>query len=162
MDAVWIIAGSLVLIIGLLGCIVPGLPGPPIAWFALPILRLHSNPEVHPSGRTLLIYGIAVAIITLLDYYLPIWGTKRFGGTRAGKVGSIIGLVLGMLVPVFGPLTIIIGPFAGAVIGEILAGQHEQTAWRSGLGSFIGFLGGTLIKFAAAFLIIFKFVKLLI
>jgi len=162
LDFVWIILGSILLLVGLLGCIVPGLPGPPIAWFSLPLLRLHSDPSVHPDSRVLLIYGVAVAVITVLDYYLPIWGTKRFGGTRAGKIGSIIGLVLGMVVPVFGPITIIIGPFAGAVIGEILAGQSEKTAFRSGIGSFLGFLGGTLIKFAVTILVIFKFVTLLI
>ena len=162
MDFVWIILGSLILFVGLIGCIVPGLPGPPIAWFALPVLRLHSDPTVHPDSRVLLIYGIAVTVITVLDYYLPIWGTKRFGGTRAGKVGSIIGLVLGMLVPIFGPITIILGPFAGAVIWEILAGQSEQTALRSGIGSFLGFVGGMLIKFAVTILVIVKFVTLLL
>jgi len=160
-DIVWIVLGALLLLVGLIGCIIPGLPGPPIAWIALPLLRLHSSFDVHPSNRTLIIYGIAVTAITALDYFLPIWGTKKFGGTKAGKNGSIIGLIAGMFIPIFGPLTIIIGPFAGAVIGELLAGQDNRTALSSGLGSFLGFMGGTLLKLAACGLIIFEFVKLL-
>ncbi|MCB9245512.1 MAG: DUF456 domain-containing protein [Flavobacteriales bacterium] len=161
MDVLILIGSVVLLLLGLAGCIVPGLPGPPIAWIALPLLRLHSNTEIHPENNTLLIYGFAVLLITVLDYYLPIWGTRRYGGTNAGKRGSIVGLILGLFVPVFGPLTIILGPFAGAVIGELIGGSDEHTAWRSGLGTFIGFMAGTLIKIAICFLIIAKFVGLL-
>jgi len=160
MDIVLIVGASLLLILGILGCIIPGIPGPPIAWLALPLMNLHSNQAVHPEGKTLLIYGIAVTVITLLDYMLPIWGTKKFGGTKAGKTGSIIGLFGGIFVPVFGPLTLIIGPFLGAVVGELIAGQDQKTALKSGLGSFLGFLGGTLLKFAITGMLLVKFIKL--
>jgi len=162
MDVIVIIGASILIILGIVGCIIPGLPGPPIAWFAFPLMRLHSVEAFHPDGKTMLIYGIAVAAITLLDYFLPIWGTKKFGGTKAGKRGSIIGLLAGLFVPIFGPLTIIIGPFAGAVIGELLTGQNQKTAWRSGLGSFLGFLGGTLLKFVITGMILVKFIKLVL
>lgn len=149
------------LFVGIAGCIVPGLPGPPVAWFALPLLRLHSNTDIHPNNNVLLIYGTAVLLITVLDYYLPIWGTKKFGGTKAGKRGSIIGLILGLFVPVFGPLTIIIGPFAGAVVGELLSGQSEHTAWKSGVGAFVGFMAGTMVKLAVCALILVKCILLI-
>lgn len=162
MDILIVSGGVVLLIIGILGCVLPGLPGPPFAFFSLLILKLHSNPLVEPSAKTLLIFGISALLITVIDYMLPIWGTKKFGGSKAGKNGSIIGLVVGLFIPVFGPFTIMIGPFAGAVIGELLAGQNRDTAFRSGIGSFLGFLSGTFLKLAICGLIVFKFFRLLI
>jgi uncharacterized protein YqgC (DUF456 family) len=162
MDILIVSGGVVLLIIGILGCILPGLPGPPFAFLSLLILKLHSNPLVEPSTQTLLIFGISALLITILDYMLPIWGTKKFGGSKAGKNGSLIGLLVGLFIPVFGPFTIMIGPFAGAVIGELLAGQNRNTAFKSGIGSFLGFLGGTFLKLAICALIVFKFFRLLI
>jgi uncharacterized protein YqgC (DUF456 family) len=94
-----------------------------------------------------------------LDYIIPAWGTKKFGGSRFGVWGSIIGLFAGLLF--FPPFGIIVGPFAGAVIGELVAGQNTESALRSGFGSFAGLLLGTLIKLTVSGLMLWHFIKML-
>ena len=97
------------------------------------------------------------------DYWIPIYGTKKFGGTKASVRGSIIGLIIGVIVlPVlgivigpFGLLGIILGPFLGALIGERMAGTPEKDAFRSAVGSFLGFVAGTLIKVIFGLVVLF-------
>jgi uncharacterized protein len=160
MDILIISVGVFFLLIGLIGCILPIVPGPPLAYVSFLTLLFHSASKVHPSSIVLLSFGVAVAAITALDYYLPIWGTKKFGGTNAGKRGSIVGLIAAFFMPIAGPFTIFIGPLIGAIVGEMLAGNDRKTALNSGIGSFLGFMAGTLLKFGIVGMIIWKFVKL--
>lgn len=162
MDIVLIILGSIMLLLGIIGCIAPIIPGPPIAYLALIAAEFHSTAGEILTGKTLFWYAVLVIAITIVDYFLPIWGTKKFGGTDAGKRGSIIGLIFAFIFPVLGPLTILVGPFAGAVIGELIAGQDNRVALRSGVGSFLGFVGGVILKLAAVALVGYKFVEVLL
>jgi len=161
MDILLISIAVLLLIIGIVGCILPAVPGPPIAYSAVLILLMHSNELVHPSSKLLWSYGIAVLIITVLDYILPVWGTKKFGGSKAGERGSMVGLILSFFIPIAGPFTILIGPFIGAVVGELLTGKDKKTVLNSGIGSFLGFLAGTVLKLGMVALIVLKFITLL-
>ena len=88
-------------------------------------------------------FVIAIAIF-ILDYIIPAIGTKKFGGTRAGMIGTSIGLIVGLLAPI--PGGIIIGPFIGAFIGEMTQSSNSKIAFKSAVGSFIGFLASTFIK----------------
>ena len=90
---------------------------------------------------------IAMAIF-ILDYIIPAVGSKRFGGTRAGMIGTSIGLVVGLLAPI--PGGIIIGPFVGAFIGEMMNAPNSRIAFKSALGSFVGFLASTFMKLVVA------------
>lgn len=146
------IAAIVVIIIGLIGDIIPGIPGTPVSYLAL--LLLHWTDRISYSPEFLVIMGLICAVITVLDYVVPVWGTKKFGGTKAGTRGSTIGMIVGILVlPMlgivlgpFGILGILGGPFVGAYIGEKMGGTPDDKAWRSAFGSFIGFLTGTLMK----------------
>ena len=160
MDIVLVILGILFLLAGIIGCFAPILPGPPIGYLALVALNFHSSEAMHPSGKSLLWYGIAVLIITVIDYFLPIWGTKKFGGTNAGKRGSLVGLILSFVFPILGPLTILVGPFVGALLGELVSGQSQKTALRSAVGSFLGFIGGVVLKLGVVIAMAIVFVKL--
>ena len=139
-------------IVGIVGDVVPGLPGVPISYAAM--LLLHFFTGITYSNETLIIYGVLCAVITIVDYFVPIWGTKKFGGTKAGVRGSTIGLVVGVVVlPIlgivigpFGLIGILAGPFFGAYIGEKMSGVDDSLAWRSAIGSFVGFVAGTLLK----------------
>ena len=139
-------------IVGIVGDVVPGLPGVPISYAAM--LLLHFFTGITYSNETLIIYGVLCAVITIVDYFVPIWGTKKFGGTKAGVRGSTIGLVVGVVVlPIlgivigpFGLIGILAGPFVGAYIGEKKSGVDDSLAWRSAIGSFVGFVAGTLLK----------------
>ena|SRR5690606_25443217 len=157
MDYVLIVFGALLMIAGILGGVLPVLPGPPLSYIGL--LLLHFTGKYQFSSHFLITWFIVAAVVTLIDYLIPVWGTKRFGGSKHGIWGSIIGLVVGLFF--FPPFGIIIGPFAGAVIGELTAGKDSGAALKSGFGSFIGFLLGTLLKLIAAGLMAWHFGKTL-
>lgn len=165
MDYVLMIAAIVVIIIGLVGDIIPGIPGTPVSYLAL--LLIHWTDKISYSTNLLLVTGLLCVVITVLDYIVPVWGTKKFGGTKAGARGSTIGLVIGVLVlPAlgivlgpFGLIGILGGPFLGAYIGEKMDGTPDDRAWRSAFGSFVGFMAGTLMKIAYTLVIGFYVVK---
>ena len=154
MDWLFITLGIIFLLVGLIGAILPGLPGPTISYIGLIFLEL--TKRVDQSTEFLVIMGLIMAIVTLLDYVVPIYGTKRFGGTKRGVWGSTIGLIIGIFVlPAlgivlgpFGLIGIIAGPFLGAYIGEATSGMDSGQAFKAAIGSFIGFLTGTFMKLA--------------
>jgi uncharacterized protein len=145
MDFFLIILGVFFIILGIAGCILPVIPGPPIAYLALLMLQLSSKPPF--SIEFMLIFAFLTIAVTILDYIVPVWGTKKFGGSKYGVWGSTIGLIIGLF---FGPLGIIIGPFIGAFIGELIAEKQAGEALRAALGAFIGFVAGTLMKLAVS------------
>ena len=96
MELTIIIIGILLIITGFVGSIIPGIPGPPIAYLSLIILLLIDEPRVQLSTNhyfVLTSIGIVTILLTVLDFYLPVWGTKKFGGTPSGTLGSTYGLV---------------------------------------------------------------------
>ena len=149
MDIALLVIAFILMLIGIIGCIVPGLPGTPIAYAGLWIAQI--TERVDFSWQFLLIWGIVTVIISALDYIVPAWGTKRYGGTKWGVWGSTIGVFVGLFA---GPWGVILGPLVGAVIGELLGGKAAQEALRAGWGSFIGILFGTIIKLIACGLMI--------
>ncbi|HKK40234.1 MAG TPA: DUF456 domain-containing protein [Cryomorphaceae bacterium] len=153
MEIALAILSGLFLIIGLLGAILPVLPGPILSWVG--ILILHFTDYAEYTTTFLVVSALIVIAITVLDYFIPIWGTKKFGGTKAGVTGSTVGLIVGLFFP---PLGLIIGPFAGALIGEILANRKEfKKALKSATGSFLGFLVGTGLKLIYCGVMIYYF-----
>ncbi len=148
MDFVLLLAGILCLLVGLAGAVLP-LPGPPLSFAGLLILQFTRFADF--SNELLIGLGVATAIITVLDYYVPVWGTKKFGGTKAGARGSTIGLLIGMFL---GPSGIFIGAFLGALLGELVFGD-KQNAFKAALGSFFGFAAGILMKVILCLLMIF-------
>lgn len=147
MEVVFIILGIVCVLLGVAGCVLPIIPGPPIAYVALLLLQITDKENRPFSLQTLIIWGVVVVIVTVLDYVVPIWGTKKFGGSKYGTWGSTIGLLIGLF---FAPPGIIIGPFAGAFVGELIGGMPTRQAFRAGLGSFIGFLTGVFLKLVVA------------
>ena len=157
LDIVLVILGFCLIVGGIVGCIVPAMPGPPLSFVALLLLQITRFGDF--SVRFLVIAAGVTVIITVVDYALPVWGTRKWGGTRAGIIGAVIGLLVGLL---FAPVGIIVGPFAGAVVGELLTGRNADTALRSGFGSFIGFLFGTVMKLTVCLAFTFYFIKELV
>lgn len=141
MEILFVIIGIICLVLGLAGCIVPMLPGPPISYVALILLHFTSQAEF--SVRQLTIWLVLVAIVQMLDYLVPMWGSKYIGGSKWGSRGCLLGTIVGLF---FMPYGIILGPFLGAVIGELLGGNDTNFALKSGFGSLLGFLFGTLLK----------------
>lgn len=141
MDLLWIIVGIILMVAGIIGCVLPLLPGPPLCFLALLLQQLRSDAPY--SLYFLLVWAFIAVGITVLDYAIPVYGTRKFGGSKYGMWGSTIGLLIGLW---FGPAGIILGPFLGAFIGEWLANTKMDQAFQAALGSFIGFLFGTLLK----------------
>ena len=147
MDIFLLFIGFVFLLLGIIGSFLPILPGPFTGWIGL--LIIHMTNAV-PMNWTFLGITLAIAIaIWIIDYFIPAMGTKKFGGTRYGVVGTMIGLILGLIF--FPPLGIIIGPFVGAYLGEMLNdSKDKKRALKAAFGSFIGFLTSTFLKFIAA------------
>lgn len=156
MDIFLTILGLLFMIIGLIGSFLPILPGPPLSWVGLLLLYLT---DAIPNNWTFLSITLVIALLVFaLDYIIPAIGAKRFGGTKAGMIGTTIGLVVGILAPI--PGGIIIGPFVGALIGELSNKADSKTALKAAFGSFLGFITGTFIKFIVAIIYFGLFIKL--
>ena len=146
MDLVFIVCGLILMLIGIIGSVLPILPGVPISWLGL--LMLYFAPSLPFDSFFITITGIVALSLYVLDYIIPALGTKKFGGSKAGMWGTTIGLIVGIIAPI--PFGILIGPFAGAFIGETVFNKTEgPEAFKAAIGSFIGFLGSTFIKFIA-------------
>ncbi|MCD2257859.1 DUF456 domain-containing protein [Psychroserpens luteolus] len=146
MDIFLIILAAFFMILGIIGSFLPVLPGPLTSWVGLLIFHLA---DVVPMNWTFLIITFIFALaIWILDYIIPAMGTKRFGGTKAGMIGTSIGLIVGLFSPI--PGGIIIGPFFGALIGELLNKAEFDKALKAAFGSFLGFIASTFIKFMVA------------
>lgn len=155
MDVVIYIFSGILLAIGFLGCFLPIIPGPPLSYVGLILLQLTDDAPF--SDDFLIIWFIITVVVQVLDYVVPTYGTKKYGGSRAGVIGSMVGLVAGVFL--FPPIGIIVGPMAGALVGELLIGRNTKEAWRSAWGSFIGFLVGTLLKLVACSVMFFYYFK---
>ncbi len=146
MDIFLTILAAFFMILGIIGSFLPVLPGPLTSWVGLLILHLT---DVVPMNWTFLIITLIIAItIWILDYIIPAMGTKRFGGSKAGMIGTSLGLIVGLLSPI--PGGIIIGPFVGALVGELINKSEFDKALKAAFGSFLGFLASTFIKFIVA------------
>lgn len=157
MDALLIILGIICLVVGLVGCFLPMLPGPPVAYAGL--VLLHFTDKAPFSGTQLLVWLGLVALMQLLDYFVPMLGSKYSGSSRWGVRGCLVGTVVGLF---FMPWGILLGPFLGAFIGELLGGREARQALKAGIGSLLGFLLGTILKCVLVGYFIWQFVAALV
>ncbi len=156
MDIFLLIIGFFFAILGIIGAFLPVLPGPILGWIGLLLLHLTKTTKTDFTflGITLLLS----IVIIVLDYIIPAMGTKKYGGTKYGIYGSMIGLFVGIIFG--GVIGIILGPFFGALIGEYLYdSSNTDRALRAAYGSFIGFVFSTGLKFAVSFTFFVIFVK---
>lgn len=139
MDILLSICAFVLAILGIAGCIVPALPGTLLSYGGLLCAYFTSWSQM---GSTALWIWLAVCVaVSLADYLLPAWMTKRFGGSHAGSVGATIGVFVGFFL---GPAGIILGPFVGAVAGELVHDRRDMAkALVVGVGSFLSFIVGT-------------------
>lgn len=146
MEIFLVLVALLLMVLGIVGSFLPILPGPLTSWAGL--LVLHFTDGVEMSQTFLIATLIFAIIIYVLDYIIPAIGTKRFGGSKAGMIGTTLGLIIGLFSPI--PFGIIIGPFIGALIGEMIHRNDINKALKAAFGSFIGFVASTFMKFIVA------------
>lgn len=159
MEIIWIILGFLLIIIGFIGLIAPVLPSTIACYLALLLLHFAG---VHTfNTATLIVLGVFTALTFAIDFIMPVLGTKKFGGTRYGVIGSTIGGVISIFVaPAFGifALFIILAlTFLGAYIGELVTQKNNAAAAYAAFGAMLGFLFSTFIKLGINCVITFVF-----
>ena len=147
------------LIVGAVGTVAPILPGVPLSWAGLLILKFVPSVKDNVSWAIIVILGIITIAVTILDNILPMWGTKKMGGNKKVVWGATIGLLVGFFL---GPWGIIFGPFVGALIGGLLSGSKFMLATKHATGAFIGYIAGLIIKLITVGLIVFFFVVALV
>ena len=144
---------------GLAGCIVPGLPGPPLNYTGMLFIQYLWKPY---ETSTLIVFGILTVGIIAIDFLLPIWFAKKYGATKQGIWGSIIGMLIGIF---FTPIGMILGLLLGAIIGDLIAGKTSNQATLSGLATFLGTFLAIGLKLGLAgvmtFFVIYDCVKFL-
>ena len=154
-DILFIIAGAICLIIGLIGSILPGLPGPPISYIGL--LLLHLTEKVQFTTGQLIWWALLMLLTIIFDYLMPVLGVKKWNGSKWGNWGCIIGTIVGCFFPPWG---ILLGPFMGAVLGElVIGGKQTGEAIKAGFGAFIGFLVGVVFKVMVCCWFIYCFIN---
>jgi len=156
MDIFLVILGFCIMGLGLIGSFLPVLPGPLTGWLGLLVLHLT---EAIPMNWTFLGITLGIALlIWILDYIIPAMGTKKFGGSRAGAIGTTLGLIIGLLSPI--PFGFIIGAFVGAFVGELIHDSKDSSrAIKAAFGSFLGFLFSTTLKFIVSLIFLVLFIN---
>jgi uncharacterized protein YqgC (DUF456 family) len=164
MEIVLVVFAFLFLLAGLLGSVIPIIPGPPLGYIGLMLLQWSGRGGF--STAFLIVWAMIVITVTVIDNILPAWLTKRFGGSRMAVFGSVLGLIIGMFV--FSLLVLLIGPFLGALTGELInlritnAKTSDVKALKTALGAFLAFILGTGAKLIVGAWMIFFAVRALI
>ena len=146
MDTFLSIIALLCGIIGVIGSVLPILPGVALSYIGLVCAYFTSASTI--TTPMLWVWGIVTVAVCVMDYILPAYFSKMFGASKAGMTGATLGVFAGIFL---GPIGIVFGPFAGAVLGEML--NQNRTlgeAIKVGFGSFLSFLVGTGIKLIVA------------
>ena len=157
MDILLMVFAFLLLVASIVGCVLPVLPGPPLAYAG--ILLLHLTDKIHFTTQQLIVWLVLVVVLQVVDYITPLLGSKYSGGTSFGNRGCIAGTIIGMF---FMPWGLIIGPFVGAIAGEMMGGQDLAQAIRAGIGTLLGYLFGTLMKVVVCFYFVVQGISVMV
>jgi uncharacterized protein YqgC (DUF456 family) len=141
--AIFAIICAILMLVGLLGVVLPVLPGIPLSWLGLFIYAIGTGFD-RISVTVVVIFFVLMLLTLVLDFALPMLGAKKHKASRLGIFGTFIGFTAGIFV--LGIWGLILGPFIGALLGELLSGKKPQQAFRSAMGAFLGFIAGTLFK----------------
>lgn len=155
MENLLIIVGGVFMILGLLGSFPPLLPGIPLSWTGLLLIHLT---EAVPMNYTFLSITLLITFVVFgLQYIIPALGTRYFGGSKYGMIGATAGLIAGIFIPI--PFAILIVPFGGAYIGELVNKLNSKNALKAASGSFLGLIASTFMEFICTliFLILYLY-----
>ena len=147
MEVTLLILSVVCALLGVAGCVLPVLPGPPLTYLAMWLL--HWSGYVGFSTAELVVWAVVMVVVSVIDFLLTPMMTRRFGGSTAGGWGSLVGMIAGFFIPmpVLGP---VVGAFVGALIAEkLISNKSSQEAMRAAVGSFLAFIVGTGVKLMA-------------
>ena len=155
LELTMLILGGLAILAGIVGCFIPVIPGPIVAFCGLLCMIPTSK---SPSAAIFVLFGVVTAVVTVLDYVVPALGAKKFKCSKWGMLGCTVGTIIGIF---YFPLGLLLGPFLGAVAGELMARKPFVLAVKGGLGALLGFLAGVFIKVVACVLMLACYITLL-
>jgi uncharacterized protein len=158
LEGITIVIGSILMLLGLAGSILPFLPGPPLNFIGLFLLALlkHFSPPLTPT--LVIILAIVTILVIAMDYIIPLLGAKRYGASKWGVWGSVLGMVIGIF---WSPLAMFVGAFVGAVVVEWLVGKKKEEALRAGWGVLMGTLWVTVLRLGVSGMMTYYFVRAL-
>lgn len=147
LHALWYVLAVVLIVAGFIGTIVPALPGVPLVFLGM-LVAAWADGFQHVGLWTLVGLGVLTVIAVAVDFLAGLAGAKRVGASRMALMGAAIGTVVGIF---FGIPGLLLGPFLGALIGELVAGGTLRRATGVGVGAWIGFLVGTVLKLGVCF-----------
>lgn len=150
-----LVIGSLLILLGLAGSVLPVLPGPTLSFIGLFLVALvrHFSPPLTP---TLIIFMLIITmVVTVMDYFIPLIGAKKYGTSKWGIYGSIVGMIIGVF---FSPLGMLLGALIGAVLVEWIVTRKEEQALKAGWGIFIGSIFGSILKLVVSGVMTYYFI----
>lgn len=156
LETIGIIIGALLILLGLAGCVLPVLPGPPLSFVGLLLLALLKHFSAPLTPTVIILMAIITLAVTIGDYVIPLWGARRYGASKWGIWGSVLGMAIGIF---FSPFGMLLGAFIGAVAVEWLVQKEKGRAIKAGWGVFIGSLVGTALKLGASGMMAYYFVR---
>lgn len=147
-------------VFGIVGSIMPGLPGPPVSWVGMLLVFFAEKGTDNPMTLTVLIVWLVITVVvSILDYVVPAWTTRAAGGHKAASTGALIGLLAGIFLT---PVGMIAGALLGAFIGELMVTDKGVfAAFKAGLGAFVGFVFGTGLKLITSGIMCYLIVKII-
>jgi uncharacterized protein YqgC (DUF456 family) len=159
LEGMTIVVGSIFMLLGLAGSILPMLPGPPLSFIGLFLLALikHFSPPLTPTW--VIILAIVTILVIALDYIIPLLGAKRYGASKWGVWGSVLGMAIGLF---WSPFAMLVGAFIGAVLVEWSVGKKKGEALRAGWGVVMGTLFATILRLGVSGMMTYYFVLALI
>ena len=156
-EIIFFIIAVLIMLVGLVGIILPVLPGVPLIFGAAFLYALVTGFR-DITGQVILVFAVLAILSFIFDWLAATFGVKKMGGSYAGIIGAFIGMIVGLLLPGVGVVGFIIGAFIGAFVMEMLVNKESKKAFRAGVGSFIGFMIGGVMKFTIGAVMIGVFV----
>jgi hypothetical protein len=156
LETITIVIGSVFMLLGIAGCVLPVLPGPVLSFLGLLLLALLKQFSPPLTPVLMMIMALLTLVVTAGDYVMPLWGAKRYGATKWGIWGSVIGMAIGIF---FSPFGMLLGAFIGAVAVEWLVQKERGKALKAGWGLFIGGLAGTALKLGVSGMMAYYFIR---
>ena len=154
-EGITIAIGSILMILGLAGSVLPILPGPPLSFIGLFLLALVKHFSTPLTPVLLIILAIVTILAIAMDYIIPLLGAKRYGASKWGVWGSVLGMVIGIF---WSPFGMLLGAFIGAVVVEWIVGKKKGEALRAGWGVVMGALFATILRLGVSGMMTYYFV----
>jgi uncharacterized protein YqgC (DUF456 family) len=156
LETIAIVIGSIFVLVGIAGCVLPILPGPVLIFLGLLILALLKDffPPLTPT--LMIVMAILTVVVTIGDYMIPLWGAKKYGTSKWGIWGSVAGMSIGLL---FSPFGMLLGAVIGAVAVEWLVQKEKGKAFKAGWGIIVGSLLGAVLKLGVSGMMVYYFIR---